>query len=61
MRMQPQSNGQSHSAEKLLGAELEHYDDGEDNPTHEHPAAAPELGRYDDDDVVTAPWPPRQN
>jgi len=38
--------------------DLDRYEDGDDVATHQHPAVDPDLAPYDDDDVVTAPWPP---
>jgi hypothetical protein len=40
------------------GSELEHFD-GEDAPTGQHRSADRDLSRYEDDEVATAPWPPR--
>jgi hypothetical protein len=51
---------QAHSGNDTSGSHLEQYDDGDDAPTRQHPAGEAELDRYEDDEVVTAPWPPYQ-
>jgi hypothetical protein len=37
----------------------DHHSDGDDDdaPTRQH-STETELGRYEDDEVATAPWPP---
>jgi hypothetical protein len=46
----------THSHGKTLGTDTEQRGDADERGTAEEV----KLGRYDDDDVKTAPWPPRQ-
>jgi hypothetical protein len=50
----------THSQNDTSGSRLEQYEDADDAPTRQHPAGETELDRYEDDEVVTAPWPPCQ-
>jgi hypothetical protein len=40
------------------GTRLNEYDDAADNTTSPLSASESKLDRYEDDEVVTAPWPP---
>jgi hypothetical protein len=40
------------------GTHLNEYDDAADNTTSPLSASESKLDRYEDDEVVTAPWPP---
>ena len=51
---------QTHGQENTSDTQLEQYEDSDDARTRQLPAGDGELGRYDDDEIVTAPWPPHR-
>jgi hypothetical protein len=50
---------QRHGETDISKTQLDTYGDGDDAPTRQHEPKSTELDRYEDDEVVTAPWGPR--
>jgi hypothetical protein len=55
-RLERNAMQQAHS--DTPGTHLNEYDDATDNTTSPLSASESKLDRYEDDEVVTAPWPP---